>query len=116
MGVMEKDALFIGNMDRRIQVIEKITTKSEDTGAEILTNNLLAEVWAERKTASSDKQLDDKVVALNVVVFGIHYHPDIVSKNIQDLFVIDEGVEYEVYGVEPTGRKKYIKLKTQKRE
>jgi len=112
---MEKDGFFIGNMDRRITVLRKATTKT-NTGAETKADQEIATVWAERKTASSDKKLDEKVVALNVVLYSIHYHPDIKNENIQDLYVVDDGVEFEIYGFDYIGRKKYVKLKCQLRE
>lgn len=112
---MEKNALFIGNMDRRIKVIEKTAVKSS-TGSETFTDVQLAAVWAERKSANSDKAVDEKVVALNVVMYSIHWHPDVTNKNLQCLHVVDDEIEYEVYGFEYVGRKKYIKLKCQIRE
>ena len=90
---MEKDGFFIGNMDRRITVLRKATTKT-NTGAETKADQEIATVWAERKTASSDKKLDEKVVALNVVLYSIHYHPDIKNVNIQHHHQPHTSLEY----------------------
>lgn len=109
------DENYIGKMDRLIQVIEKIETKSS-TGAVSYTDVVIAELWAERKSATSDKDVDDKVVALNVFQYYMHYHPDIAIKMMQELYVLDNGVEYEVYGAEELGREDRIRLKCERRE
>lgn len=102
-------------MDRRIQIIKKVRTKT-DTGSETSVDSPVATVWANRKSASSDKVLDDKVVALNVVTYQFRYHPDVAAENIQDLFVLDQGDQLEIYGREEIGRKDYFKIKCQSRE
>ena len=112
---MNDDAIYVGNMDRRISVIKQIRTKDE-TGADTKTDETIVECWAQKVTASSDKVLDEKVVALNVVVFQCHWHPKIVAENMQALFIREGGGDYEIYGVEEIGRRKYLKLKTQYRE
>lgn len=112
---MKNNIVFIGAMDTRIQVIEKTIVKST-TGAPIETDVVIATVWAERKTASSSEVLDVKVVAMNVVEYRTHWHPDIAAKNIQNLYIKEYGVEYDVHGFDPEGRKKYLKFKCQRRE
>lgn len=112
---MEKDAIYTGNMDVRVTVFKKNKTKTE-TGSVDHINVDVATVWAERKTESSTKVLDEKVVALNMVSYRMHFHPAIKAEKIQDLFVSDNGLELEVYGVDFVGRKKYMILKCQDRE
>lgn len=107
--------IYIGNMDRRISVIMKVATKGT-TGAEVFVNTTVATVWAYRKSASSDKELDDKVVALNVFEYLVRWHEAIAAENIQALFIDDDGVEYEIYGVEEVGRKQFLRLKCERRE
>lgn len=114
-GIKMVDENYIGKMDRLIQVIEKTETKST-TGAISYTDVIIAEVWAERKSATSDKEIEDKVVALNVFQYYMHYHPVIASKMMQELYVNDNGLEYEVYGVEELGREDRIRLKCERRE
>ena len=112
---MEKTALYIGNMDRRIKIMKKVAVKGT-TGAETFQDVLITDAWAERRTANSDKVLDDKVMALNIVLYSVHWFPGITLENIQALFIVDEGSEYSNYGYEFIGRKKYVKLKCQIRE
>lgn len=110
------DENYIGKMDRLIQVVEKTEIKSPTTGAVSYNDVIIAEVWAERKSATSDKEVDDKVVALNVFQYYMHYHPTVASKMMQELFVHDNGIEYEVYGAEELGREDRIRLKCERRE
>lgn len=112
---MEKNALYIGNMDRRIKIMKKVATKGT-TGAETFQDVLITDAWAQRTTTNSDKVLDDKVMAFNIVLYSVHWFPEIALENIQALFIVDEGSEYSIYGFDYIGRKKYIKLKCQLRE
>lgn len=110
-----EDALYIGEMDRLVQVIKKTVTKST-TGAEEKTDKVLVELWAERKMLSSSEALDGKIVALNVLEYRAHWHPVIAEENIQDLYIKDGVDEYDIHGFDELGRKKHIRFKCQKRE
>ncbi|MDH7444674.1 phage head completion protein [Aquimarina sp. 2201CG14-23] len=110
-----KDFVFIGKMDRRIDIVKKIPTKGS-TGADYLTSVNIASVWASKKPLKSDESVDDKVVMINSDQFVIRYHPDIVKEKIQHLYVVDNNVELNVYGVEKVGRKQFLKLNCDRRE
>ncbi len=112
---MADDGIYIGKMDHRIQVIKRIKSKGS-TGAENYTESELAVVWADKKMASTDKVLDEKVVAMNVVQFTLHWHPNIAGENMQSLYIKEGTTEFEIYGFEEIGRKKYIRFKCQFRE
>ena len=111
----ERDGIYIGKMDRRIEIIKRIKTKGS-TGAEVFTENVLVAIWAEKKMASTDKVLDEKVVAMNVVQFTIRWHPLISGENLQSLYIKQGDDEFEIYGFEEVGRKQFMKLKCQYRE
>jgi len=109
---METEKIKIGQMDHRVEIVQKTRTKSS-TGAETETNETICTVWAKRTTASTDKILDDKVVALNVNTYEFRYQPVLKTYDIQDLFLIDDGLEFEIYGFEIIGRNRYYKFKCQ---
>lgn len=112
---MANDVTYIGKMDHRIQFVKLVKTKGS-TGAEVKTESIVATVWSEKKTAASDKVLDEKVVAMNVVQWMIRWHPDIVSENVQSLIIRNGTDEFEIYGVEEIGRRQFLRVKTQYRE
>lgn len=109
------DQVFIGKMDRRVKITKRITTRGS-TGAENFTEELIATVWAEKRGISSDKEKDDKIIALNVVTFLMRWIPEIYAEKLQTLYVEDGGDQYEVYGFEEIGRKQFLRLKCQHRE
>jgi len=112
---MNDQRIHIGKMDSLIQVVRKVKTQST-TGAQTSSTEVVAEVWAHKETASSDKVLDDKVVALNVVSYQFRYHPALDGESPQELYVQDGSQVLEIYGFEILGRRDYFKLKCQIRE
>lgn len=109
------EQVYIGKMDRRIQVIKRIKTKTP-SGADAFTETIIATVWAEKKVLKSDEAVDDKIVTINAHQYVLRYHPIIAAENIQHLYLKDDSVEYDIYGLDPMGRKQFLKINCERRE
>ncbi|MEM9685304.1 MAG: head-tail adaptor protein [Bacteroidota bacterium] len=107
--------IHIGQLDRRIQINSRVKAKT-DIGSETYVTDTLAMVWAKRQSMSSTEEVEDKIVAVNSYDYTIRYHPDIVGQPIQNLYIVDENREFDIYGVEPVGRDQYLILKCVSRE
>lgn len=112
---MNKSVIYIGSMDRRIEIIKRNKSRSE-TGAETYTETVLATVWANKRVIKSDEALDDKDVTINEHQYIIRYDPIIAVEKIQHLYIKDDNDEFEIYGVEEIQRKKFFKIDCEKRE
>ncbi|WP_106793974.1 head-tail adaptor protein [Aquimarina sp. Aq78] len=112
---MNKPEVYIGSMDRRIEIIKRNKSRSS-TGAETYTETALTTVWANKKLLKSDEALDDKEVTINEHQYIIRYDPIIANEKIQHLFIRDHTDEFEIYGVEEIQRKKFFKIDCEKRE
>jgi len=107
--------VHIGTMDRRVSLVKKVKAVTT-TGSETLTDQLVATVWAAREDVTGETVVEDKLVAVNTVIYHVRYNSAIAAENLLDLLLDDSGVRYTVLGSEMIGRKKYVKLKCQVRE
>ena len=112
MGV---EKIHIGKMDRRIDINIRVKTKT-DIGSETYINTNVATVWARRESIISIEDIEDKIVAVNSYNYTIRYHPDIAGQIIQNLYITDDGQQFDIYGVDPIGRQRFLKLKATRRE
>lgn len=71
--------------------------------------------WAKVADVSGDEEIDGKIIATNVRTYVVRYRKCLVQKGVQ-MFVVDEGEEYNITSVAQIGRKKYLQLKCYKRE
>jgi SPP1 family predicted phage head-tail adaptor len=112
---MKHNNVYIGQLDRRIQLIQTtlvIGSSGEATPLETTFNT----VWAKVEDVSGTEDEQGKIIALNVRKYVIRYDPDLVALKLTDMFIVDDDGKYNIHAVEFIGRKQYIMLKCSKRE
>lgn len=104
---MEKSP-FIGQMDRKITVVEKVISRST-TGAETFTDNTICEPYACLNEMGGSEDVEGKVIHLINRSYTIRYRAE-VKATANQLIVIDDGKRYEIYHAKEIGRQKHIEL------
>jgi hypothetical protein len=100
---------YIGQMDRLIQIIEKVKTKNEV--AEVITSeNVLLEPWANMKDVSGSEDVEGKIRHLVNRTYTIRYNP-VVKEKSNKLVINDEGTRFEVLHVIEIGRKSHLEIR-----
>tara|TARA_R110000868_G_C10970676_1_gene769832 strand:- start:9686 stop:10024 length:339 start_codon:yes stop_codon:yes gene_type:complete len=112
---MNDKKIYIGNFDIMITIYKSTRVQSE-TGSPVETDVEILKCWASKEYKSTNKELDNQIVAANFVEYSIYFHPDLERENIQDLIIDDNGRKYEIFGFEPVGREQFYILNTQLRE
>jgi len=74
--------MYLGVLDRRVNIEQKVVTQDATYGTEVITWTLLATVWANVQDAlpsKSESVLQGLAVALNQVRVRIRYRSDVNS-------------------------------------
>lgn len=108
------DNPFIGQMDRKIQLVEKVKTQT-DTGSEVSSENVIASPYAMMKDVSGSEEVDGKVKHLVNRTYTIRFNETIKQKGTA-LIVIDENRKFEILHIIEIGRKKHLELRVKSYE
>lgn len=98
----------IGELDRKVKVISLIKTKTA-TGADVITDNVIANAFAKMFEVSGSESVDGKVRLLVNRKYVIRYNSLIKEQN-NALVLIDDNVRYNIEHVKLIGRKKHLEL------
>lgn len=104
---MEKKP-FIGQMDRPIQLVEKVVSRTS-TGSEETTETVLCSPYAMMDDLSGNKDIEGKVIHLVNRAYTIRYRSEIKAKQ-QSLVLVDNGTRYFIENIMEIGRKDRLKL------
>lgn len=99
---------YIGQMDCKIQLIEKVQERTP-TGAEISTDNILSEPFAMMNDVSGVEDVEGKVRHLVNRTYTIRYNPKIKDKGTA-LILVDNDKKYEIIHIKEIGRKEHLEL------
>jgi head-tail adaptor len=99
---------FIGQMDRKIEVIELVKARTS-TGSAPVTEKVIANPFAYLKEISGDEEAEGKIRHLVNRSYTIRYNAEIKAKSNQ-LKVRDCGDFFDVIHVKELGRKKHLQL------
>ena len=100
---------FIGQMDRLIVLVEKVTIRSA-SGAETVNEVQVAKPWAFMQDVSGTEDTDGKIKHLVNRTYTVRYDRNIKSKS-NTLILIDDSQKYEVIHVIEIGRKKHLEIR-----
>lgn len=91
----------IGNMDRKIEILEPTTTKSS-MGAPQKTYVHLCYLWAERKTSTPvpEQYVGNRLVVPSRYIWKVHFK----SALDETMRIVDDGIEYNILSIDPTGK------------
>jgi head-tail adaptor len=104
---MEKSP-FIGQLDRRIQIVELVGTRNT-TGEIETTENAIAMPYAKMVDVSGSEEVDGKVRHLINRTYIIRYNA-LVKAKANELIIIDGLHKFNVYHIKEIGRKKHLEL------
>jgi head-tail adaptor len=104
---MEK-APFIGQMDRKVQIVKVVATRNSTNEKEV-TPEVIAEPWANMIDISGSEDVEGKIRYLVNKKFTIRYN-QIVNNLKNQLGVLYEGKLYNVINVIEIGRKSHLQL------
>lgn len=102
---------FIGQLDRKIKILEPTTIRNT-TGEEEVVLNLLFEPWAQMMDVSGDEDVEGKIRHLINRAYVIRHNPLFLPKNTE-LVLEDEGIKYRIIHFMLMGRKRFIQLKVE---
>lgn len=105
---------YIGQLDRRIELVQYSIVKSS-TGSPEKTETSLGNFWAKLQDLSGNEEVDGRVISLNVRKYVMQYQSQLVQDGVK-FYLKDEDGEYNIHHVAHIGRKEYLELKTSKRE
>lgn len=108
------DNPFTGQMDRKIQLVEKVKTQTE-TGSEVSSEAVIAAPFAFMKDVSGGEEVDGKVKHLVNRIYTIRFNPTIKQKGTA-LIVVDENRKFEILHIIELGRKKHLELRVKSYE
>lgn len=100
---------FIGQMNHRIQLIEKIIGRTS-TGAVTSTDNVVATSYAKMNDVSGLEDVEGKVRHLVNRTYVIRYNP-VVKEKGTELILVDEGKKYEIIHIIELGRKQHLEIR-----
>lgn len=107
---MEKSP-YIGQMDRKIQIVELIKTKNS-TGEEEVTENIISVPMSCMNEVSGSEDAEGKIRHIVNRTYTIRYNSDVLNKAAG--LVVKDGVQkFPVYHVKEIGRKKHLILLVQ---
>lgn len=98
----------IGELDRKVKVFALIKTQSA-TGADVVTDSLLANLFAKMFEVSGSENVDGKVRLLVNRKYVIRYNRKIKDQS-NALVLLDDGIRYNIEHVKTIGRKKHLEL------
>ncbi|MGY3331317.1 SPP1 family predicted phage head-tail adaptor [Mesorhizobium sp. USDA 4775] len=92
----------IGNMNRRLVILRRVQTGTDDLNAPVFEWQTLRTVWAEKIAKRENEQFSPDVhqrYAIRVVTFRIRYFADISEVDLLEC----EGVTYDIKGLRELG-------------
>ena len=99
---------FVGQMDRKVQIVEVTKTKSA-TGFENDTDTTICEPFAFMDNVSGDEVEEGRVIQMVNRIYVIRYRSEVLAKQ-NKLVLIDGGQRFAVNHVYEIGRKSHLKL------
>jgi len=104
---MEKTP-FIGQLDRKIQIVELVKTRNS-TGEMEVTHNVISEPFAQMNDLSGSEDVEGSVRHIINRFYMIRYSP-MIRMRASELLVIDSGQKFNIYHAIEVGRKQFLKL------
>lgn len=104
---MEKTP-FIGQLDRKIQIVELVKTRNS-TGEMEVAQNVVSEPFAQMSDVSGSEDVEGKVRHIVNRYYVIRYNA-MVRMRASELLVLDNGQKFDIYHSIEIGRKRYLKL------
>jgi head-tail adaptor len=103
------DNPFIGQMDRKIQLVQKVKTQTS-TGSEVSSEAVMASPFAYMKDMSGGEEVDGKVKHLVSRTYTIRFNQEIKTIGTA-LMLIDEARKFEILHIIEIGRKKHLEIR-----
>lgn len=100
---------FIGQMDRKVVLVEKTTSQS-DSGAETVNEVQVANPWAYMQDISGTEDTEGKIKHLVNRTYTIRFN-DVVKAKKNNLILIDDSIKYEVIHIIEIGRKQHLEIR-----
>ena len=104
---MEKTP-FIGQLDRKIQIVELVKTQNS-TGEMEVTQNVISEPFAQMNDVSGSEDVEGKIRHIINRTYTIRHNTSLLGK-ATELVVLDNGQKFNIYHATEIGRKQYLKL------
>ena len=104
---MEK-APFIGQLDRKIQVVRIIATRN-DVGEEVPNDETIASPYSYMQDTAGGEDVEGKVRRSVSRSYTIRYNPAIKAEGNKAV-VIDGSDRFNVYHVKEIGRRRHLEL------
>lgn len=102
----------IGELDRRI-TLKNPSISTDSYGEAVRTYSTLSDVWAKVEYMTSDeKEENERLTNITKVRFTIRYRSDVDAKTKIEW----HSDTYEIDGILPVGREKFLQLITRVRE
>lgn len=106
--------IFIGQMDRVIELREKVITQTS-TNAEVTSEVLLCSPYAKMNDVSGGEDVEGKVRHLVNRTYIIRYNPDVKAKGTA-LVLVDEDKKFEIIHIIELGRKQHLEIRVKSYE
>ncbi|TVZ55602.1 SPP1 family predicted phage head-tail adaptor [Lutibacter sp. Hel_I_33_5] len=111
-----KNSVFPGELNVRIEIKKKTSTQSP-TGAPVDTIELFKSCRAKQIDLRGNEEEDGKIRFLITTEFIVRYDKALTKGKINDMMVVDdEGLEYQIISVIDKIPKRYLSIKTLRRE
>lgn len=98
----------IGEMDRKVTIVSLIKTQTV-TGADVVTDSVIANPFAKMFEVSASENVDGKVRLLLNRKYVIRYNAQVVNL-ANKLVLIDDNIRFNIESVKIIGRKKHIEI------
>lgn len=107
---------YIGELNRRIAVMEITQGKSPTSGAILEYESLIKNCWSKVEDVSVKEELEGKIAAYNTKVFTIRFDKRCYGSGATDKLIRYEGEKYEILSVLMIGNKEYLRIQAVHRE
>jgi hypothetical protein len=104
---MEK-APFIGQLNRKIKIVELISTPNS-TGEMEPVKNEIAAPFSYMEDSSGNEDVEGKIRHVMNRFYVIRFS-DVIKNKGTELMVIDGTKEFDIYHIQEIGRRKHLKL------
>jgi head-tail adaptor len=106
--------IFIGQMDRVIQIKKKVITQTS-TNAEVTAEELVCSPWAYMEDLSGNEDVEGKVRHLINRTYTIRYNAEVKSRGTA-LTLFDEERKFEIIHIVEIGRKQHLEIRVKSYE
>jgi hypothetical protein len=110
------DKIYVGQLNRRVSIMEVIEQKSSTSGAVLEFESLIKNCWAKVEDTLVEEQLEGKVAVYDTKYFTIRFDKRCYGKGATDHLIRYQGEKFEILGVTQVGNQNYLKIKGVKRE